>query len=35
MSDKLNLSVEELHARMLKKRLWVVMTMMPAFSSAI
>ena len=26
MSDKANLSVEELHARMLKKQLWVVMT---------
>jgi uncharacterized protein YciI len=26
MSDKANLSVEELHARMLKKKLWVVMT---------
>ena len=26
MSDKANLSVEELHARMLKKQLWVVIT---------
>src|SRR5271170_4078689 len=26
MSDKANLSIEELHARMLKKQLWVVMT---------
>ena len=26
MPDKDNLSVEELHARMLKKQLWVVMT---------
>ena len=26
MSDKANLSVEELHARMLKKQLWVIMT---------
>ena len=26
MSDKANLSVEELHARMLKKQLWVILT---------
>ena len=26
MSDRANLSVEELHARMLKKQLWIVMT---------
>jgi uncharacterized protein YciI len=26
VSDKANLSVEELHARMLKKQLWVIMT---------
>lgn len=26
MSDKANLSVEELHARMLKKQLWVIIT---------